>query len=120
MVYFGLKEEPDEWEFELPDGRKARAWNINPGYTNRMAKALKDYSAAMHVARVALLQAKSPEEAAKRLWEYCEENRVMSSLTRDPGKFDNIVREMEEYKGILADDVMDLWGRVGDPPETLS
>lgn len=120
MVYFGLKEEADEWEFELPDGRKARAWNINPGYTNRMAKALKDYSAAMDVARTALLQAKSPEEAAKKLWEYCEENRVISSLTADPGKLDNVVREMEEYKEILADDVMDLWNRAGNPQETFS
>ena len=120
MIYFGLKEEADEWEFELPDGRTARAWNINPGCTNRMARVFKDYTAAMDVARTVLLQAKSPEEAARKLWECCEENRGILSLTGDPGKFDNVVQEMEEYKEILADDVMDLWVRAGNPPETLS
>ena len=119
MIYFGLQGEADQWEFQLPDGRTARAWNINPGYTNRMARVFKDYSAAMDVARTALLQDKSPEQAARKLWEYCEENQVILSLIEEPEKFGNVVLEMEEYSGILEEDILDLWVRAGNPPETL-
>lgn len=110
VLYHGLKEEREEWTFRLPDGRDARMWNINLGCTNRMAEAMKDYAAAMDLARAALLTGDTPEQAARKLWKFCELNDIVPALTGNPAKFSEVLKEMKEYSVILAEDLQKMGG----------
>lgn len=120
VLYHGLKEERDEWKFRLPDGREAQVWNINLGCTNRMAEVMKDYAAAMDLARAALLTGDTPEQAARKLWKFCELNDIVPSLTGNPARFSEVLEEMKEYSAILAEDLrkMESWNEA--PHELLS
>ena len=104
LLYFGLKEEKDEWTAQLPDGRIIRAWNINPGCLNQMATAFDDYSRTMDAGRRVLLAGGTAEDAAEKMREFCRDHQFMPALESSPHMVADLLDEMEEFREILEDD----------------
>ena len=108
LLYYGLKEEPDEWTAPLPDGREIRVWNINPGCQNGMTKAFDKYSRAMDTGRRVLLAGGTAREAVEKMCEFCRENQFLVEQQADPRHKANWLEEMEEYRELLLEDVAAL------------
>ena len=108
LLYFGLKEEPDEWTAQLPDGRTVRVWNINPGCKNDMTKAFDKYSRVMDTGRRVLLAGGTAEESVAKMCEFCLENDFLTEEQADSKRKGNWLEEMKEYRELLREDALDL------------
>ena len=108
LLYFGLKEEPDEWTAQLPDGRTVRVWNISPGCQNDMAKPFEKDSRVMDTGRRVLLAGGTAEDAVAKMCEFCLENNFLTEEQADSKRRANWLAEMEEYRELLLEDVATL------------
>lgn len=109
ILYHGLAAEPETRFFTLKDGRTAVMWNINFGCTNEMALAYKDYAAAIDLARASLLIGDSAEEAARKVWTFCLDNKTYPAVLSKPViSFQHVVDDMTHLREALLDSIEDL------------